>query len=430
MSSARPKQGTPWPLLLSLAGVLGLSAILAGGWLYANDPRVHYRIEEWRAYAYDVLNSRPDVLPTPVIAAQQAPESSPTPASTPTSASTHADSSTTPIEPPASPSPSPTPLPRRVTLTGFRHEFQKFNNCGPASVAVNLSYWGWQGSQNDTAPVLKPNLDDKNVSPAEIYNYLTTIGFDAYIRSNGDLDTLKRFIAAGYPVLVEKGFDCNLKERCSGWFGHYSVASGYDDTRQMFTFQDTFLGPGLTLSYDEVLKNWRAFNYLYLVIFPADPKRDAEVSALLGPARDLDQNYRDALARAQREVPTLTGQDAAFAWFSLGTNLHYLQDYAGAAQAYDEARKIGLPYRMAWYQFGMYRAYFYMARYQDVIDVATFAIESTPNPGLEEAFYWRGQAYQSLGQTEKAIEDYKQALVQFPDYELARQALSGLGVTP
>lgn len=316
-------------------------------------------------------------------------------------------------------------------MTGFRHEYQKANNCGPASLAVTLSFWGWAGTQVDTAKFLKPNLDDKNVSPIELYNYLTTQGYDAYIRSNGDLETLKRFIAAGYPVLVEKGFQCQAGEaRCNGWFGHYSVFTGYDDAKQIFIVQDTFRGPNLKLTYEETERNWRAFNFLYIVAFPAGAERDAEVQRLLGEAVDLEANYRAALQRAQDEVFQLSGEDQAFAWFNIGTNLHYLQDYAGAAKAFDEARRIGLPYRMAWYQFGVYRAYYYTARFQDVVDLATFVIGSTPKPGLEEAYYWRGLAYEALGQRDLAIEDYRTALTWNPTDAEVKEALSRLGAAP
>ena len=41
---------------------------------------------------------------------------------------------------------------------------------------------------------------------------------------------------------------------------------------------------------------------------------------------------------------------------------------ATAASAFDEARRIGLPYRMLWYQFGPFEAYLRVGRYQDVID--------------------------------------------------------------
>jgi tetratricopeptide (TPR) repeat protein len=72
-----------------------------------------------------------------------------------------------------------------------------------------------------------------------------------------------------------------------------------------------------------------------------------------------------------------------------------------------------------------------MARYQDVIDLATFAINGAiGEPGLEEAYFWRGQAEEALGQRDQAIEDYRTALVRHPDYQDALDALAALGVTP
>jgi tetratricopeptide (TPR) repeat protein len=230
---------------------------------------------------------------------------------------------------------------------------------------------------------------------------------------------------------VEKGFACVEGERCSGWFGHYSNFTGYDDARGVFILQDSYRGPNITMSYDEVVENWRAFNYLYVVLFPAGEAHDGRVRALLGPAADVNQNYRDSLARAQAEALASTGQAAAFAWFNVGTNLHYMKDYKGAAAAFDQARQIGLPYRMLWYQFGPYRAYYYMARFQDVVDLATFAITSVPTvPGLEEAYYYRGLAELELGQPAEAEADFRTALQRHPGWAPALQALADMGLAP
>lgn len=431
------RQRASWALILGVPLGLALLAALVGAWAYETDARVQVRVLEFWGQVRDVVAPHPANLPTPVQAASVPTfvlPPTPSPEATATAAATTATTGlSTPIVEPTDlpPTPSPTPLPASATLSGLKYEPQLFNNCGPASLSINLSYWEWKGNQKDVAAVVKPNQYDRNVSPRELYEYLLTQGFDAYIRVDGDLDTLKRFIAAGYPVLVEKGYTCEKGERCSGWFGHYSVFTGYDDAESYFITQDTFRGPDLKLSYDYVLTNWRAFDYLYLVVFPAGAERDAEVAALLGAAADLNRNYHDALARAQNEALALTGEDAAFAWFNVGTNLYYLQDYAGAAAAYDQARQTGLPYRMLWYQFGPYRSYYQMARYQDVIDLATFAINGAiGEPGLEEAYFWRGQAEEALGQRDQAIEDYRTALVRHPDYQDALDALAALGVTP
>lgn len=423
-------------MMVAALGALGLLAAFAGWAAYTLDFRVRYSVDEYWALARDRLAPVPPV-PTAAVSAGR-PTFLPPPTLTPGATVTPLPASTLenggtrvidPTDPP--PTPAPTPLPASVTLTGFEYEAQLFNNCGPASLSINLSFWDWGGNQRDVAEGVKPNQYDRNVSPRELYEYLLTQGFDAYIRVNGDVDTLRRFLAAGYPVLVEKGYTCQKGERCSGWFGHYSVFTGYDDATRTFITQDTFRGKDFVLTYDEVLSNWRAFNFLYLIVFPASAERDAEVVSLLGDAADLNRNYYDALERAQQEAFSLSGEDAAFAWFNVGTNLHYLQDYAGAAAAYDQARQIGLPYRMLWYQFGPYRSYYQMARYQDVVDLATFAINAAiGEPGLEEAYFWRGQAEEALGRRDQAIEDYRTALVRHPDYENALAALTALGVTP
>jgi hypothetical protein len=110
------------------------------------------------------------------------------------------------------PVPSPTwaPLPVSISLNGIRHEYQQFNNCAPASLSMILSYWNWAGDQYLTRAYLRPSFetDDKNVNPYEIADYVEKqTQFDALWRVGGDLETLKRLLAAGFPVLIEKGLE-------------------------------------------------------------------------------------------------------------------------------------------------------------------------------------------------------------------------------
>jgi tetratricopeptide (TPR) repeat protein len=433
-----------WVYLLIAFAVLVVVGGLMLRWSYDTNDWVRFHVQEALAQVHSLTYTQPNVVPTPSFVAA-APTFAPTPSPLPPTAapatSTQAHSgptttavlqaSSTAIPPTAVPTATQPALPSHVALTGFHFEYQGYNNCGPTTLAIDLSYWGWKGGQKTAAPALKPDPDDKNVSPAELYQYALTVGYDAYIRVNGNVDDIRRFVAAGYPVVVEKGFTCTNKDHCTGWFGHYSTVSGYDDANGYFTLQDSYFGPNFKMTYTDFVANWRAFNYLYIVFFPAGSQHDSQVSQLLGGNVDVNKNYHDALARAQQEALTSTGEAQAFAWFNVGTNLHSLQDYAGAAAAYDQARQIGLPYRMLWYQFGPYLAYYYMARYQDVVDLATFAINSvTTVPGLEEAYYWRGQAEESIGQPDAAVTDYKTAVQRHAGYKPAIDALTKLGLTP
>ncbi len=65
----------------------------------------------------------------------------------------------------ATPTATPTPIPDEVRLEGTIHEFETFNNCGPATLSMALSYWGWEGDQSVIGSVLKPNWRDRNVMP-------------------------------------------------------------------------------------------------------------------------------------------------------------------------------------------------------------------------------------------------------------------------
>jgi hypothetical protein len=334
-------------------------------------------------------------------------------------------------EPSATPLPTFTPIPGKVLLTGVVHQYQKFNNCGPANLAMALSFWGWQGDQMDTAAYLRPDTRDKNVMPAEMVGFVEKFtSLKAMVHFGGDLDLLKQFLAAGYPVIIEKGHD----PANDWWMGHYLVLSGYEDAKSRFISQDSLIMANLPVPYQEIeLRWWRDFNYVYLVIYP--PERSSEVINILGPQVDDRFNYQFAALKAENEIPNLHGRDLFFAWYNLGTNRVALQDYTGAAEAYDIAFTIyprlsedDRPYRMLWYQVGPYPAYFYTGRYQDVINLANTTFAWVGEPVLEETYFWRAMAYLALGNTQKAVSDFKKAAKLNPNSTDAIAQLAHLGV--
>ena len=336
----------------------------------------------------------------------------------------------------ASPIPSltPTPIPANAALSGIRHEYQKFNNCAPASLSMVLSYWGWAGDQYATRAYLRPSfeMDDKNVNPFEIVDFVENYtGFDALWRVGGDLETLKRLLAAGFPVLIEKGLD----PHDDAWLGHYQILSGYDDANSHFLVYDSYEGPpnAYPVPYAVIAQYWRHFNFAYVVIF--SPERAAEVHSILGPQGDPRTNFQSAAELALTEAGSLTGREQFFAWFNRGANLVFLQDYAGAAQAYDTAFSLYAslpeserPWRLLWYQDGPYAAYYYTGRHQDVINLAYSTLVNVDKPVLEETYYWRGRAKAALGDQAGAIEDLHRAYALNPNSTPAGEELSRLGV--
>lgn len=348
----------------------------------------------------------------------------------PSVTSAYAPSAKQPI---SSPTPTLKPIPTSIQLDGFRHEYQTWNNCGPATLTMALSYWGWEGDQRPIAAFTKPNSRDKNVMPYELSAYVEEeTEIEVVNRVGGEIELLKRFLAAGLPVIVEKGFE---GPDFDGWMGHYVLVTGYDDTEQEFILQDSYYGPDQVMGYEDLVTNWRAFNFTYLVVYPDE--RRAEVMAILGPHSDEGYNNRYAAQRASDEIYRLTGRDRFFAWFNRGTNLVRLQDYAGASSAYDEAFALypdipekERPWRTMWYQTGPYWAYYYSGRYQDVINLSTTTLDAMSEPVLEESYYWRALAREALDDSKGAIKDLQSALKFHPGFEPAATKLEQMGVEP
>jgi tetratricopeptide (TPR) repeat protein len=174
------------------------------------------------------------------------------------------------------------------------------------------------------------------------------------------------------------------------------------------------------------------------VVYPADLEND--VLNLLGAWKDEKWAAQHALELAEKDTQTLTGNNLFFAWYNKGTSLVALQQYVDAANAYDQAfstyakwdiKKADRPYRMLWYQTGPYFAYYYAARYQDVISLADTTLNDTiATPTLEESLLWRGRAYYMSGNTQAAVDDYRAALKVHVDWLPAVQALQDLGLQP
>jgi hypothetical protein len=281
-------------------------------------------------------------------------------------------------------SPTSTPLPSIVDLESPEWEKQDWNNCGPATLAIGLKYFGWDGDQYSISDLVKPDRGDRNVNIDELVYFVNNRAgwLTADYRVNGTIDILKRFIAAGYPVVVEKGYIIESDGPDAGWAGHYLLLTGYDDTEALFVAQDSFVGPDQEVTYGALDEGWRAFNRAYLYFYPTD--RPPDLEGILGDDLDTDKNRARALEVARSEIESDSTQ--TFAWFNLGSNLLYFERYREAANAFDNALEIGLPWRFTRYQFGPYIAYFHQGREEDVIELAD-ATALAVNPNYLDAQY-------------------------------------------
>ncbi len=343
----------------------------------------------------------------------------------------------------ATPTSTTIPLPSSVSLQGVKYEdqFNRWNYCGPANFSMALTFWGWKGNRDVIGKAVKPSDKDKNVMPYEFQDFISAnvSNMNSVLRFGGDIDVIKRLIAGGFPVVVEKGeYQRDLNGKIS-WMGHYQFITGYNDNSRTLLIQDTYLdGPNFHMPYDKFTEGWRSFDYVFVVVYPRE--READVLALLGPYADQTWATGHALQVASAEAQSLTGIQQFFAWFNVGTSHVELQEYVDAANAYDQAFQIyaGLapdygtrPWRMLWYQTGPYKAYYYSQRYKDVVNLATLTLTTLiSEPVLEESLLWRGRAEAASGATRAAMDDYRAALVVHPKWNVALQAMQELGVTP
>lgn len=430
-------------------GLVGMGLLLAGwlAWTQGAPAFVNrYRAHLPAAVIAWALTPLPTALPAPAQAAPApritipaetvtTPTSVPLPATftlPPVSAGSLPATATATPTPTATPTITPTPLPASVRLSGLRIVPQNFNNCGPANLSMVLNFYGLAIDQVAAGEWLKPNNLDRNVNPGEMQAFVraqTRLAADVYYGLV--LDHLRRLLAAGFPVIIEKGYEPND----DAWMGHYLTLFGYDEARQVFYGLDTFLGPwdgqGREESYAAVAANWQHFNYATVVVYP--PAQAAQVQAIVGAEySDAQRMWQNAASRAQAEIER--EPENAFAWFNLGSSLTELGRLADepapynaqATAAFDQARTLGLPFRMLWYQFTPYEAYLGAGRLEDVLALAEATISTEGGQTIEETYLYQGRVWEQQGDVEAARAAYSRAISLNPRFAAAAAALAAL----
>ncbi|MBN1399598.1 MAG: C39 family peptidase, partial [Anaerolineae bacterium] len=259
------------PLVLALLFMLGVSALVLGVLRYGGPRglilrvRAEFGLEETRDPYVPTPLPTPTARPTRTLTAT--PTSSPTPADpdpTATSESSAAPSvtSTATGEPSAPPSVMPTatstdtarptftatttpafpPSGAAVALSGLRHEWQTWNNCGPATLSMYLSYYGSALLQDGVRQAIRPNWEDKHADPYEMAEFARGQGLNALVRVNGDAERLRLLLSNGMPVMVATWHIDSKGEQ----MGHYRLITGYDDVAQEWIVWDSLETRGVS----------------------------------------------------------------------------------------------------------------------------------------------------------------------------------------
>ncbi len=383
-------------ILIGLAGLFLLAVLIYQ--IPAVKSRLEWRLDVFQIYVKNVIDPVgpvPTALPV-----------TPLPA-TPTISVTN----TTVVQalPTLTSTPTFAPLPAQAGIKSPPYEKQTANNCGPTTLSMALHLYGWEGSQADISNLIKPVSGDRNVNPEELRYYIRTqVGWlNLEYRVGGDLEVLKRLLAANYPVIVETVTSLNPADALGPnddlWAAHYMLVTAYDDTKQEFTIQDSYHGPDLTISYEQLKKDWRPFNNVYLLLY--FPQFEEEVKTLLGS--DWDPNLNRERVLAATEAATTNPAADGFDWFNYGSNLVFFERYDEAARAYDKSRELGLPLRMFRYQFGPFLAYFHSNRNEDLLTLTNYALGVTEMS--EEAWLWYGYGLYRKGDYSGALKAWQKA---------------------
>lgn len=320
------------------------------------------------------------------------------------------------------PSPIPTiqPFPIAKRLENPYHVAQTFNNCGPASLSMALSYFGINKSQDELGLALRPyqnpigDNDDKSVTLEEMAEKAKEYGLMSYHRPNGTIELLKQFIANDMPIIARTWLHVDED------IGHYRVVKGYNDENQTILQDDSYQGPNLLFTYDEFNTLWSHFDYEYLVLAPKDKQHIAE--QILG--KNVDEKFAWQETVQMNEKKLTKNPDDVYSRFNLSVALYYIGDYKRSVEEFEKVH-YSLPPRTLWYQREPIESYFQLGNDQKVFEL-TDMILNNQNRAYSELYIVRGKIYQKQGNLEAARQEFQNAVYYNSNLKEAQDLLKSL----
>lgn len=324
------------------------------------------------------------------------------------------------IAPTTVPITTPTPLPNQKTLSNDYHVFQTFNNCGPASLSMALSYFDINVSQATLGQSLRPyqnsqgDNDDKSVTLEELADKAQEFGLIAYHRPNGNPEIVKQFINLGVPIITRTWTKPDED------IGHFRVIKGYSDTQNYFVQDDSLQGKNLQYSYNEFDVLWKKFNYEYLALVRPEQQQQAE--QILGDNLDPKYAWQQAISLSQKQLSQ--NPSDIYARFNLSVAYYQVGNFQESISEFEKVEN-QLPFRTLWYQIEPIQSYFELGSYSKVFEI-TDRILSNYNRAFSELYVIRGNIYKLQGQADLAKSEYEKAVFYNRNLESAKQALSSL----
>lgn len=320
-------------------------------------------------------------------------------------------------------SPTPTQIPlqaptQQKVLENNYHIFQSFNNCGPASLSMALSYYGINKSQAELGEALRPyqvaggDNDDKSVTLEELAEKSREYGFVPFHRPNGNMEMIKSLITYDIPVITRTWLHLDDD------IGHYRVVKGYDEENKQIIQDDSFENKNLRYSYADFNEIWKKFNYEYLVLIPEDKIEIAK--QILGEDYDSKTSWTKAVKNAQQQLSE--NPNDIYARFNLSVALYNIGEFKRSTEEFEKVEN-NLSFRTLWYQIEPIEAYYELGNYSRVFEI-TDKILNNQNRAFSELYIIRGNIYLKQGNKDAARAEFEKAVLYNKNMKAAQEALA------
>jgi hypothetical protein len=223
-------------------------------------------------------------------------------------------------------------MPVSVTITSVPFYPQQAYQCGPAALAMVLSWSQAKVTPQDLVPLLFTPARHGTMQPALIS---TTRSQNRLAYPIEGIDALLQEIAAGHPVIV-------LQNLGFGWFPrwHYAVVIGYDFTKKTVTLHSG-KEPRRVINWELFVRTWKRAQNWGLVILPttqlpASASEKSYLAAVLGLEQAEQWEgafnaYTAALARWHQSLGAIMG---------LGNSHYAMGNLIMAEQAFRQATRL------------------------------------------------------------------------------------------
>lgn len=314
-------------------------------------------------------------------------------------------------------------IPEKKYIDNLSWVAQSFNNCSSVGLMITLSHWGIVDTQEKIAEATRPwnnpkgDNDDKSVTLHELARYAESKhGMITYVRPNGDIETLKKFVANDIPVLTR------ALMYPKDDIVHYRVIRGYDDVKKVVINTDGVEGKNKPYSYEDWMYMWKDFNYAYLIIVPKEKKELAE--KLLGEDLDEKKAWTNAKNRALKDL-SLNKNDLKVN-YNVITAMHYLGEYENVVSEFEKIED-KLSRRKLWYQAEPIEAYFTLEKYDRVIELVDY-MANDKNKSISELYVLKGKILEKKGDKKGAKIEYEKALYYNKYLQSAKESLELLKI--